>query len=433
MLNKEDNDLLTRVNGAAPMGQLMRSYWLPVYRSDDVDPGGAPRPVSVLGEKLVIFRDHTGKVGLLDEFCPHRGASLTLARNVDCSLQCLYHGWRIDADGRVVDTPSEPEDATFKDKVRQVAYPVREAGGLIWAYLAEPGSEPDFPAFGWTQMPAEHTFIMRVRLDYNWAQALEGAVDSAHVSFLHTDYVARLANGEDAYEGGGQSLLDKAAVDGHPKLEVENTPYGFRYGALRRASQDGVSKTYVRVTHFVAPVWGVIPTRQGWVFAQAFVPCDDESTMFYFVLHRSTAPFEDRERANLAAWNGLDDIDDDFSLRHRTAANRWGQDRAAMTAGTSFSGLGGYPPIEDIAVQASMGAIYDRTREHLGTSDLAVIRMRRIMLSAVRGLNDISKVPPGLGGGFDYSRIRADEALLDLNESWKQVGNAMTDPASAPS
>jgi phthalate 4,5-dioxygenase oxygenase subunit len=431
MLSKEDNELLTRVDGDAPMGRLMRNYWLPVYRAEDLEAGGAPRPVSVVGEKLVVFRDHAGKVGVLDESCPHRGASLTLARNVDCSLQCLYHGWRIAADGRVVETPSESEDATFKTKVRQVAYPVREAGGLIWTYLGQPGTEPEFPAFGWTGMPAGHTFTMRVRLEYNWAQALEGAVDSAHVSFLHTDYVARLAKGEDAYEGGGESLLDKAAVDGHPKLEVENTPYGFRYGALRRATVDGEAKTYVRVTHFVAPVWGVIPTRKRWAFAQAFVPCDDKSTMFYFVLHRSTAPFEQRERDNMAAWNGLDDVDENFALRNRTPANLWGQDRAAMTAGMSYSGLGGYPPLEDIAVQESMGPIYDRTREHLGTSDLAVIRMRRIMLGAARALGDGSKVPPALGGGFDYSLIKADEALIDPEESWKRVGNAMADPASA--
>jgi len=422
MLNNEDNELLTRIDAGAPMTSLMRKYWLPVFRSEDLETGGAPRQVTLLGERLVAFRDTSGQVGVLDESCPHRGASLALARNVNCSLQCLYHGWRMDRSGRVVETPSEPDDATFKDKIRQVAYPAREAGGLVWAYLGEPDEEPDFPSFDWTEIDPAHTHIHRVKLNYNWAQALEGVIDSAHVSFLHTDYVARLAGGEDAYEGGGESLLSKVAIDGHPKLEVENTPYGFRYGAIRSAHRGTETVKYVRVTHFVAPVWGLIPTRSGWSFAQAFVPVDDGHTMFYFVLHREDSPIGARQRELLDEWNGISDLDEDFSLRTHTADRMWNQDRASMTAGTSFSGLGGYPPLEDIAVQESMGSIYDRSREHLGTSDMAVIRMRRIMLSAVRALGGPNS-PPALGGGFEYSAIHAEEAILDLGTAWTVVGN----------
>ncbi|GAA4548546.1 Rieske 2Fe-2S domain-containing protein [Pseudonocardia xishanensis] len=433
MLNNADNELLVRIENGAPMSQLMRKYWLPVFRSEDLEAGGAPRPVTLLGERLVAFRDTSGEVGLLDEYCPHRGASLTLARNVDCSLQCLYHGWRVDREGRVVETPSEPDDATFKDRIRQVAYPVRESGGMVWAYLGDPAETPEFPAFNWAEADPSHTAILRVRLSCNWAQALEGVIDSAHVSFLHTDYVGRLANGEDAYEGGGESLLSKVALDGHPKLKIENTPYGFRYGAIRDAhrDEDGAPVKYVRVTHFVAPVWGLIPTRQGWSFAQAFVPVDDHHTMFYFVLHLEDAPLKPGQRELLAEWNGITGLDADFALPRHTAANNWGQDRAAMTAGTSFSGMGGYPPLEDIAVQESMGPVYDRSREHLGTSDVAVIRMRRIMLAAVRALDTGDRTPPALAGGFDYHAIHAEEAILELDQEWTVVGNPRpTSPAS---
>jgi phthalate 4,5-dioxygenase oxygenase subunit len=217
---------LTRVSNGAAMTQLMRKYWLPVFRSEDLENGGAPRQVTLLGERLVAFRDTAGNAGVLDELCPHRGALLALARNVDCSLQCLYHGWRMDRNGTVVETPSEPDDATFKDKVRQIAYPVKEAGGLMWAYLGDVDEEPEFPAFNWTDADPAHTHIHRVKLNYNWAPALEGVIDSAHVSFLHTDYVARLAGGEDAYERGGESLLSKVAIDGHPKLKVRTRPTG---------------------------------------------------------------------------------------------------------------------------------------------------------------------------------------------------------------
>lgn len=422
MLSKEDNELLTRVDDGAPMAAVLRRYWLPVFRSADLVAGGAPRRVPLVGEKLVIFRDTSGKVGLLDEFCPHRGASLVLARNADCALQCLYHGWRIDRHGKVVETPSEPGDSTFKDRVRQVAYPVREAGGLIWAYLGDPGEVPDFPAFEWTERPAEHTLALRAVLNYNWVQALEGVIDSAHVGFLHTDYLRRLVDEEDPYDGGEESLITKVMVDGKPKLEVENTKYGFRYGAIRKATrEDGTPAHFVRVTHFVAPIWGIIPTRPGWSFFQAFVPIDDHHTVFYFVLHRANSPVGESTRAKLTAWNGLDQVDDEFRLTKTTPDTLWGQDRQAMMEGKSFSGIGGYPPLEDIAVQESMGPIYDRTREHLGTSDLAVIRMRRIMIAAARTVA-AGAVPPGLDGTVDFGSIKAEEAIIDTDTSWTTVG-----------
>ncbi len=423
MLNKEDNELLTRVENGAPMGALMRQYWLPLFRSQDLVADGAPRRAQLLGERLVAFRDSNGAVGVLDEFCPHRGASLALARNDNCALQCIYHGWRIDTAGRIVDTPSEPDDSTFKDHIRHVAFPVREAGGLIWTYIGDPGKEPRFPDFDWTRKRPEQVFTLRVLERCNWAQALEGVLDSAHIGFLHRDLVGRLAVDNEAYTGGG-GLLSEIVVDGHPKLEIQNTPYGFWYAAVRKATHHGDQVTFVRSSHFVAPMWGLFPAPEGWYFQQAFVPIDDYHTMFYFVHHRSgDAVITDAERLQIAEWAGVENLDEEGGIAGRTFGTWWKQDRAAMMDGTSFTGLYGKAQLEDFAVQESMGPLFDRSREHLGSSDLACIRMRRIMLDAARNTGS-EKIPPALNADFAYDEIRAEERLIDVGTPASTVGFA---------
>lgn len=420
MLTREENDLLTRVEGSAPMGALMRRYWLPILRTEDVVADGAPQRVLVLGEKLVAFRDINGRVGVMDEACPHRGASLALARNEDCALQCLYHGWRIAHDGTVVETPSEPDDSTFKDRVKHAAYPVYEAGGLVWAYLGAPADEPPVPDFEFTTKRPDQIYTIRVVERCNWAQALEGVLDSAHIGFLHNNLAKRLLAGEkNAYTGGG-GLLAQITTDGHPRLHIENTPYGFHYAAVRKAFQSEHEVSYVRTSHFVAPFYGMFAAPQDWGFQQAFVPIDDYHTMFYFAHYRlDDEPMPSDERENIARWAGTEKIAADGGLEYRIE-NWWRQDRDAMRNG-SFSGLAGVQ-VEDFAVQESMGPIFDRSREHLGTSDAAVIRMRRLMLAAVKA-GPMGK-SPGLAGGFDHSQIRAAEALIEPGARWQSVGRA---------
>jgi phthalate 4,5-dioxygenase oxygenase subunit len=422
MLNKEDNDLLTRVEGDAPMGAFMRQYWTPVLMSGDVETGGAPRRVRILGGRYVAFRDSEGQVGVLNEGCPHRGASLALARNENCALQCLYHGWRIDRTGKVIETPSEPADSTFKDKIRHIGYPVREAGGLIWAYFGEPGREPEFPAFEWTARRPEEIYTIRVAQRCNWAQALEGAIDSAHSNFLHNDLNRRLANGGE-YTGGG-GLLNLQLMDGAPRLEVQNLPYGFQYAAIRDAIDQGRPMHYVRTTQFVAPFWTLFSAPPGWVFAQVFVPVDDYNTVFYFIHARLDGPvIDEAERAKIKLWSGVGELDDDFHMDFHTG-NMWRQDRDRMDRQKhgddfSFSGMPGNQ-VEDLGIQESMGPICDRTREHLGTSDLAVIRMRRLMLGAVRR-HQRGEATMGLEKNFDYGEIRAAEQLIEVGASWRQL------------
>ncbi|MFT4081138.1 MAG: Rieske 2Fe-2S domain-containing protein [Nocardioides sp.] len=423
MLNKEDNDLLTRIEGDAPMGQLMRQYWTPVYLSQDLVADGAPRRVRAFGSNYVAFRDTEGKVGVLNEACPHRGASLALARNEDCALQCLYHGWRVDREGRIVETPSEPADSTFKDKIKHIGYPVREAGGIVWAYFGEPGTEPEFPAFDWTERAPEEIYTIRVAQRCNWAQALEGAIDAAHSNFLHNDLNRRLATGSGEYTGGG-GLLNFQLLDGAPKLEVQNLPYGFQYAAIRRALDEGQEKSYVRTTQFVAPFWALFAAPPGWIFSQVFVPVDDYNTVFYFIHARIDGePIEPDYRKKILEWSGVGELDDDFHMDFHTG-NMWRQDRDSMDRAKhgdafSFSGMTGNQ-VEDLGVQESMGRIEDRTREHLGTSDLAIIRMRRLVLEAARR-HQRGERPLGLDKPYDYSQIRAGEELIGPDDDWREI------------
>ncbi|QYB07018.1 Rieske 2Fe-2S domain-containing protein [Rhodococcus sp. USK10] len=432
MLNKEDNDLLTRVEGDAPMGVLMRQYWTPVLMSEDVISDGAPRRIKILGGKYVAFRDTEGKVGVLNEACPHRGASLALARNENCALQCLYHGWRVDRTGKVVETPSEPADSTFKDKIRHIGYPVREAGGLIWAYFGDPKAEPEFPAFEWTARKPEQIYTIRVAQRCNWAQAIEGAIDAAHANFLHNDLMRRLAGGGD-YTGGG-GLQNLTLVDGAPKLEIQNLPYGFQYAAVRNAVSEGRPMQYVRTTQFVAPNWALFSAPEGWAFNQVFVPVDDENTIFYFIHARlDDENISPDYRAKILEWSGVGELDENFHMDFHSG-NMWRQDRDLMDRKKhgdkfSFSGMTGNQT-EDLGVQESMGPIEDRTREHLGTSDLAVIRMRRLMLDAARR-NKRGETPIALGGGFLYGEIRPGEDLIEPGVRWQEtVGSRGEAPAA---
>lgn len=424
MLSTQDNELLTRVEGDAPMGRVIRRYWIPAYRSDDLIAGGAPARITLLGQRLVAFRGHDGVVGVLDELCPHRLASLGLARNVDCSLQCIYHGWRIAADGTVVDTPSEPDDSTFKDKVRQPAYPVREAGGLIWTYLGADGTAPRFPEFEFTTKRPDQVYTLRVVERCNWVQALEGVLDSAHIGYLHNNLARKLASGdENAYTGGG-GLLGKIALDGHPKLKIENTPYGYHYAAVRAAHTAEETVDYVRTSHFIAPFFGMFAAPATWGFQQAFVPIDDVTTMFYFMHYRlGDEDLPESEREHIRNYSGVHDLDEEFRLPY-SVENWWRQDRAAMERDESFSGLAGVQ-IEDFAAQESMGPIIDHSREHLGTSDIAVIRMRRLMLDAARTLQTDPSAPLlAQGDDFDYAAIRAEEELTTPGAPWQMVGRS---------
>jgi phthalate 4,5-dioxygenase len=411
MLTQEENELLTRVDGAAPMGQMMRRYWLPAATSEEVaERDGTPVRVRMFGEDLVLFRDTDGRIGLIEEACAHRLASLALGRNEECGLRCVYHGWKFDVTGACVDMPTDPESFGYRDRVRLTSYPVREAGGLVWAYLGPQGSEPPFPAYDWTQLPAEQRFILKLGERANYLQAIEGAVDSAHSWFLH--------RGSTKHWGRRIAV----SADLSPKLEAEDTNYGFRYAAIRRPNENADSEKYVRVTLFIVPTTSFIPRPLDLDQAaqiQIHVPVDDRHTMFYGIFFSQNGlPVEtDELRESMRGRRGVDIDDRYFSFDH--AGNMWHQDRAAMKAG-SWIGISGFPH-QDIAVQESMGPIVNRTREHLGVSDVGIIRMRRRLLEAVDRFQQ-GKPLIGRDVAVPFEQLRSEQSVIPIDRPWQTVG-----------
>lgn len=419
MLTKEENDLLCRVGPERPMGRMMRRYWLPMLLSSDLDRDGDPKRVRLLGEDLVAFRDDAGQIGLLDERCPHRRASLVLGRNENGALECLYHGWRIHCSGKILDTPVEPEDSTFKDRIRATAYKTCEAGGAIWAYLGPAALEPAKPSFHFTQIAPNQVMIIRAHTRTNWAQGLEGVIDSAHTLLLHQDNVRPRAADRTLREANGVS--HRPSVDTRPTMKTEDTSYGFRYGAIRRPIVDSDLQKYVRVSLFIAPIFAMFPQPEGWVWMQGFTPIDDEHTIFW-AFQASDSPIpDDRRKATAERSRMRPGIDLDDQLRPlANRSNNWHQDREAMRRGESHTGIVGINQ-QDFAVQESMGATLDRSKEHLGVSDTAIIRFRRRMIDAVR-LFEQGAEPPGLRADIPFSDLRAEERILPTDADWQTVG-----------
>ena len=272
MLSTEDNELLCRVGPGTPMGNLMRQYWIPAARSDELPaPNGPPLRVRLLGESLIAFRVTSGKVGLIANSCPHRGASLFYGRNEAEGLRCVYHGWKFDVTGACVDMPSEPPESNFKPKIRAVAYPCVERGGIIWAYMGPREAPPLLPDLE-ANMDPECRVITMIR-DCNYMQALEGDIDTVHFAFLHMGHLTL----EDTYEG---NFLHYQVKERAPRYAVTDTEFGTCYGAYRPAAEDTY---YWRLANFLFPCYTQIPpgtlaVNRGF---RAWVPMDDEHTMFF--------------------------------------------------------------------------------------------------------------------------------------------------------
>lgn len=433
MLTREENELLCRIGPGTQMGALMRRYWFPAVTSEELTPGGDPKRVRLLGEDLVAFRDSAGNAGLLDENCPHRGASLALARAEGCGLRCLYHGWLIAADGSVLETPPEPEEHQFKQKVRARSYPTREAGGIVWTYMGPPGLEPPFTGFEFCTLPLDHVQTLKIQAECNYAQVIEGVIDSAHSNYLHSDSI-KPAQTTDVSVYNQTLLVDRPSNDGKPRIEVKNTRYGFRYAAIRKPTVDPDKRKFVRVTLWMAPFYGMFPAPKGWGNMQAMVPIDDHHTMFYYFKYRYETPISAQERKDHEAWSGfrmgIDIVDDRDYRKVQSRANGWLQDRERMRAG-SWTGISGVN-MEDLAVEESMGPIFDRTKEHLGTSDVAVIRMRRLLIDSARALAERGEPPIGLREPVRLDRLRAEEAMLPLDQPWEDKLSTYEDePAAA--
>jgi phthalate 4,5-dioxygenase len=413
MLSKEENELVTRVGPGTPMGEAMRRYWLPALLAEELPaPDGPPVRVRLLGEDLVAFRDSAGQLGLLGAHCPHRGASLYFGRNEECGLRCVYHGWKFDVAGNCVDMPSEPPESTFKDRIRQTAYPCAEKGGVVWAYLGPPGTEPPLVDLEWTRAPAAHLHISKTYQECNYLQGIEGGVDTVHSSFLH-----RLLDPSSRSNRVTERYRARAVA---AKLEVLPTDYGFTYAGIRTLPDDGTQ--YVRVYHFVMPFhqmrayegYAGRPLIQG----HMWMPIDDEQTWVYNWMYTrdglALTP-EEIHAEETETGRAANDLLPGFRPK-RNRSNDYLIDRQAQRT-TSWTGITGVNT-QDLAIQESMGPIYDRSREHLGSSDQAVISTRRLLLQAARDAA-AGREPLGVRGSAD--RVRPAEMILAEGAAWPEA------------
>jgi phthalate 4,5-dioxygenase oxygenase subunit len=409
MLSAANNEKLTRVGPGTPMGEVMRRYWMPALMSSELpEPDGAPVRVRLLGEDLIAFRDSDGRIGLLSEWCPHRRASLYLGRVEEGGIACVYHGWKFDVAGACLAMPNEPPASSFKDRVRQVSYPVEERAGIIWAYLGPAGRKPPMVNHEWTRMGERQLEVSKTYEECNYAQGLEGGMDTAHVGFLHRDFTART-------HLGPNSPWVRAP---HPKLEVLQTDYGFTYAGLRDLGEDG---TFVRLYHFVMPFYQ-IRSHEGYltdrpvIQGHMWVPIDDTHTWVWNWTYEKDLSELTREEIELEeqqTGRAPEHLADGFRLV-RNAGNDYLLDRELQRTG-NFSGIEGVNT-QDIALQESMGPILDRSQEHLGTTDIAVIATRRLLLQAADDVAD-GQDPLGHDGGTSDS-VRAAEMTIPPGRYW---------------
>jgi phthalate 4,5-dioxygenase oxygenase subunit len=424
-MSPEENDLLCRVEGDAPMGQIMRRHWIAACLSEEVaEPDGTPIRVRLLGENLVVFRDSKGRVGVLDEYCSHRRASLVFARNEECGLRCLYHGWKFDVDGNILEMASEPEGSTFANKLKHKAYPAREAGGFVWCYMGPPDEMREFepPAFAPTEDARVSATKVRVRC--NWAQILEGQIDSAHSSSLHSsDMVPAQVDGAKATE---QNWL-RPSTDKAPRFQIERTGYGFRYAAIRKPINNAATHDYIRTTVYIAPYTALIPPNNVHNVATLLTPEDDTTTIFYFIAWNGS----DKPGIGADAWRKFNVLQWGIDVDHtfngiRTFENDYQQDRAAMKAG-NFTGIKGIPT-QDIAMWESMGAIADRSKERLGASDVAVAAFRRLMVQAARTMQAEGKAIGADGPQVAHATISSYEGVVPKTTNWRTLGGGSETP-----
>lgn len=411
MLTREENELVTRVGPGTPMGDVFRRYWQPFLRSVDIpEVDGPPVRVELLGEKLVAFRDSSGKVGLVDEFCPHRLASMFYGINGDGGLLCIYHGWKFDREGRCTEMPSDEPDSRFKDKVRITSYPVVEAGGMLWCYMGPPEKQPGFPPFMYNLLPPEHTAVAKVPIYCNWLQSAEGNIDSTHLGTLHATYADRIPmdveTDQPGYPSPRFSLYVRASYR-YAQVNVQDTDYGFRLIAVRPTDK---GNQHLRINCHILPHITFIAAQRGQGTFHMTVPVNDEMSVRFSGGFNADRPLTEAERQAIL-FNNVDTVGE----RRQRAENDYLIDRRAQK--TSMY-AGGIWPIaaQDFPVTESMGggAIVDRTKEHLYAADAAIIRLRQQLIALARNLRegieppDISKMP--------LDKIRSEEIIIGPDE-----------------
>lgn len=389
------------------MGEFMRRFWMPFMLTDEIaEPDCPPVRVRLLGEDLLAFRDSNGRAALVDRYCPHRRVSLFFGRNEECGIRCVYHGWKFDADGNCVDMPSEPADSNFKDKIKLKSYPVRERAGILWAYMGPPESMGTLPELEWMDVPDDHRYVSRWYQHSNYAQAVEGEIDSAHVSFLHR----KIDN-----DAQNKAALTGAYFSGDtaPKWKVVETDFGMTLGA-RRQVEGG--RYYWRMNQWCYPFYTMIAPVPGEArTVRMWVPVDDEHVNIICISYRTDAPVSDEE---VHRWrNGLAShaaLTPGTLTPAANAGNDYNIDRV-LQKNESFTGIVGIRA-QDAAMTESPGPIVDRSLEHLGTSDTAIIKMRRLLIDGARALES-GEVPPIARDGALY-RVRSHSVIIEEEDDF---------------
>ena len=417
MLSPQDNERLVRVGPGTEMGAMMRRYWHPVATSAQLlGPDCTPLRIELLGERFVLFRDSDGMVGMLDELCMHRGASLAIGRVEEGGIRCLYHGWKFAVDGTILETPNHA-DCRFRERMKAPAYPVMEASGLVWSYIGPKAQQPPFRTFAADDVDDAHRSVLRINLKVNYLALWEGGLDSSHVSVLHTNQARPTwgaERGEPSDAVAFQPLDDMA-----PGFEIEDTPFGYHYAATRTVGDDrgGPGMRNVRIVPAIMPYGRIIPGPK-MSFLVWEVPATDEKTNTFISVYSHTGGPIDKTW--LLALLGLDDArywsEDDPDFKG-SWENGFYQDRAAMKRvnWTGFRGI----EVEDAVTGLSYGPIFDRSKEHLVTADLAVVRVRRRLMECLR-LQAAGEAPLGLGMS-DMRVVKAPDVDVPQGTDWRQL------------
>jgi len=421
MLSRENSELICRVGAGTPMGTALRRFLLPALLSEELpSPDCDPRRVQLLGEDFIAFRDSEGKVGLLDEYCCHRSASLALGRVEAGGIRCIYHGWKFAVDGTVLDTPNVA-DPTFKERFKAKAYRVREAGGLIWVYLGPPAQIPAFPKWPFFDLSAPNRLPVYAVINCNFVQVMEGLVDSAHLTVLHTSPLRTTGGSELDFAKKTAHLQFNAA----PRIEAEETDFGFHYVAIRPVSEEPRDGAMARIASFVPPCFILNPN--GDLFF-ALVPVSDTRTLFFHVWWDADKKIgEDPLRSQQLEFVGLDPASlDAYGLSLRTCdspqaasrANNFLQDREAQRRG-HFSGLPSFTQ-EDAAVSMSGGPIRDRSKEILCVADVALPKLYRALMTCAK---QASEGQDPLGLHADTANIVGVSGKIAPGVHWRTLAS----------
>jgi phenylpropionate dioxygenase-like ring-hydroxylating dioxygenase large terminal subunit len=411
-MKKEQNDLLTQTGPGGAMGELFRRYWLPALLSEELpEPDCPPVRLQLLSERLITFRDSSGRLGAIDEFCAHRGVSLWFGRNEEDGLRCPYHGWKYDVTGQCTEVPSEPVESGYCERIKLKSYPLVERGGVIWIYMGPPELQPPLPEWEFATVPASHSFMSKRLQECNWLQALEGGIDSSHVSFLHRgalnrDPLFKGARGNQYNFGDLAPVFDVAQADG-----------GLFIGARRNAEDN---QYYWRITPWIMPSFTMVPPRGDHpVHGHFWVPIDDHHNWAWSFDYHPNRPLTEEERQAMKDGHGI-------HVRYvpgtyiplQNRSNDYLMDRAAQKAGITYSGIEGIA-MQDASLQESMGPIQDRTRENLVGTDNGIIMARQRLLKAARALQDKGEMPPGRDP--QHQRVRSAAVLLERGVPFKDA------------